>query len=167
MPAKKPICDYCAHYVNGVCTHVGTCYPLEFTPVGKEELKQHETLGLAKHVDEYRAMVERLQAPLLHLNLPQREDIVLHAILGINDESGELTSIVKRHLVYGEAYSGVHILEELGDLFHYMMYLMIEFNWSLDDIMRANTLKLEKRYPDGFNTEDALKRMDKEGKDKK
>lgn len=113
---------------------------------------------------KYRAMVKRLQAPILLLNLPQTEDIVLHAILGIGDESGELISIVKRHLVYGEVYSGEHIKEELGDLFHYMMYFMIEYDWTLEDIMRANTEKLTKRYPDGFNTEDALKRRDKEGK---
>lgn len=114
---------------------------------------------------EYRAMVKRLQAPILLVMPSQREDIILHAVLGIGDEAGELTSIVKRHLVYGEAYSGEHILEEMGDLFHYMTYLMLEYSWTLEDVMRANTEKLvtgkDPRYPKGFTTEAALERADK------
>lgn len=117
-------------------------------------------------LEAYRMMVKRLQAPIiLPKGMTTREDIILHAALGMADEAGEIISIVKSHLYYGKPYSGKHILEELGDLFHFMMYLMLEYSWTLDDVMSANTRKLAKRYPDGFNVEDAIKRMDKSNQD--
>lgn len=114
--------------------------------------------------EAYRAFVRSLQAPLVRGLVPvtNEEDVVLHGLLGLAGEIGELIEEVIHHLWYGKEYNKAHILEELGDVLHFMTYLMIEHKWTLQDVMDGNVAKLEKRYPDGFNTEDAIKRMDKQ-----
>ncbi len=123
---------------------------------------QRSDEGTTQALQAFQQMVKDLQAPIKNAFHPHsKTDHVAHAIIGIADESGELISVIKGYLWYGKDWDTNNIKEELGDLFHYMMYLMIEFHWSLDDIMTANTEKLKIRYPNGFTTQAALDRADK------
>lgn len=96
-------------------------------------------------------------------NLRSKEvDCFEHGVIGIVSEAGELANILKQKLVYKKPVDRVHVKEELGDLLHYMTYILNEHDLDLADIMLANMEKLKMRYPDGFNTKDALARRDKE-----
>jgi len=86
----------------------------------------------------------------------------LHAVIGIASEAGELLDIIKKELVYHSKIDEEHLKEELGDVLHYMMYILRKRNWSLEDLMISNMEKLKKRYPDGYSNEDALLRKDKQ-----
>jgi hypothetical protein len=49
----------------------------------------------------------------------------------------------------------------MGDTFHYFMMLMIKMGVTLDDVIKNNIAKLEKRYPQGFTKDAAIARADK------
>lgn len=85
----------------------------------------------------------------------------IHGILGIAGETGELVGIIKKSVVYHEPINEEHLKEELGDLLHYMMYLLSNHSWTLGDLMTDNVKKLKKRYPNGYSDKDAVERKDK------
>lgn len=88
--------------------------------------------------------------------------VLIHGVMGIVGEAGELVGILKRQMVYGGRAKREDIAEELGDLLHYMMYLMNEHGLTLSELMCYNMAKLKKRFPQGFSKADAVKRANKE-----
>ncbi len=84
-----------------------------------------------------------------------------HGITGMAGEMGEIVDIKKRLQVYGKPIDRAHMLEELGDMFHYMTYIMHYYNWTIKDVMEYNKLKLDVRYPEGYSDKAALARKDK------
>lgn len=70
---------------------------------------------------------------------------LLHAVLGLNGEVGELTDLIKKSAVYGRPWEGDKILSELGDVIHYYMRVAHLLGYSLPTIMEANKQKLEAR----------------------
>lgn len=85
-----------------------------------------------------------------------------HAILGIGTEAGELLDIVKRRKVYHQLLDCENIKEEAGDLLHYVARLLKTCGWTFEEVMEENTVKLRKRYPDGYSHEAGLARADKQ-----
>jgi len=85
----------------------------------------------------------------------------LHAVIGIASEAGELLDIIKKELVYHVEPDGEHLQEELGDILHYMMYILRNRGWALNDLMINNVTKLNKRYPNGYSNKAAIERKDK------
>lgn len=71
----------------------------------------------------------------------------IHASIGIAGEAGEILDQVKRVLVYGASFDRVHLIEEMGDLFHYLTMLMNIHAITLDEVRNANVRKLAVRYP--------------------
>lgn len=83
---------------------------------------------------------------------------LVHALLGIGSESGELQDQLKRHLVYGKELDIVNLKEELGDLMWYCALALDEIGSSFDEVMAMNIAKLRARYPAGFTEDKALNR---------
>lgn len=83
---------------------------------------------------------------------------MLHGAMGISTEAGELLDALKKHIFYGKDLDLVNLSEELGDLFWYMAIICDACGWEFCDIMNDNIEKLKKRYPEGFQEEDALNR---------
>lgn len=99
--------------------------------------------------------------------LSQYEMELLHAVIGISTESGELLDAFKKHLIYGKELDLVNVAEEIGDLMWYVSivtrYLNSLEDISLQDILNKNISKLKARYPEKFTEEKALNRdLDKE-----
>jgi hypothetical protein len=44
---------------------------------------------------------------------------ILHAIMGMSDEAGEMTSLAKKVIFYQQELDFVNLLEEMGDIFWY------------------------------------------------
>lgn len=88
-------------------------------------------------------------------------DGFLHAATGMAGESGEVLDHMKKHWVYDRPIDREKVLEEMGDTLHYFTMLCIKMQWSYADVIRANMIKLRKRYPNGFTKEAAIARVDK------
>ena len=82
-----------------------------------------------------------------------------HGALGIATEAGELLDVVKKYLAYGKPIDRTNIIEEGGDLRHYLTYVDKYTGTTPRDSQRANVRKLMKRYRDGkFTRTHALTR---------
>lgn len=83
---------------------------------------------------------------------------LIHALLGIGTESGELQDVLKRYLIYGKDIDIIHLKEELGDLLWYIALALDEIETSFEEVFESNIAKLQARYPDKFTEIAALNR---------
>lgn len=98
------------------------------------------------------------------LRMTERKNAqMLHAVLGISGESGELTDAVKKAVMYGKELDIKNVKEEAGDILWYMSLLLHAVGSSFEEVMQMNHDKLEKRYPGGFTEKLAQARLDKQG----
>lgn len=88
-------------------------------------------------------------------------DGLLHCVIGIAGEAGELVDAVKREWVYGKPLDHTNAIEELGDIEWYMEAMRGLLGVTRDQVIAANVEKLEKRYPTRYTDELALARLDK------
>ena len=72
--------------------------------------------------------------------------------VGLAAESGEFLEIVKKMVFQGKPWNDdnrEHLIIELGDTMWYVAQACMALDISLDDVVRGNVRKLEKRYPGG------------------
>lgn len=74
--------------------------------------------------------------------------------LGIAGEAGDVASCIKKTFAHDNDQR-VGIRENIGDTLWYIAMICNYFGWSLDEILDENLEKLQNRYPQGFNSEDA------------
>ena len=86
---------------------------------------------------------------------------MLHAVLGVVTEAGELADAVKRSVGYSQPLNMENIKEECGDAIFYITRILSLMGLTLSDAMDDNMYKLNKRYPNGYTDADALSRKDK------
>jgi NTP pyrophosphatase (non-canonical NTP hydrolase) len=87
-----------------------------------------------------------------------------HARGGVCEEAGELSTVIKRHVVYNKAPDIPNIIEELGDLRFFIQATMGLYGISEQQILQHNACKLEERYEQLMFTEEAARaRKDKSG----
>jgi len=68
---------------------------------------------------------------------------------GLGGESGEVEDILKKWVATGQKPEKLdleHLTEELGDTLFYLITLVRTFGLTIDDIMKYNIKKLDKRY---------------------
>lgn len=70
--------------------------------------------------------------------------------LGLTGESGEVADMLKKYIGHGIPLDNEKLLLELGDVMFYIASLCTVMGFSLDEVMKANVVKLSKRYPNGF-----------------
>ena len=81
-----------------------------------------------------------------------------HFAMGLCGESGEVCDAIKKRVFHGRDIPDEHIKEELGDVLWYVANLCNQLGCSIDELMKANMLKLKKRYPEMYEgTKDAKK----------
>lgn len=91
---------------------------------------------------------------------------MLHAIMGIADESGELVEIMLRARFYDQPVDITHYKNELGDLWWYLCLAVDDLaeteNKTPEEIFREilsiNRAKLLARYPEKYSDEQARER---------
>lgn len=86
---------------------------------------------------------------------------IIHAILGISGEAGELLDAIKKHTIYNKPLDVENVVEELGDLEFYLEQLRQALSISREETLQANIKKLRKRYPSGYSDKHAQLRLDK------
>lgn len=85
---------------------------------------------------------------------------LLDSVLGLNGEAGECADIVKKYCFQHHKLDREHLIEELGDVAWYLAKCATVLGVDLEDIFKANIAKLEKRYPEGFNVERSVNRVE-------
>lgn len=83
---------------------------------------------------------------------------LLHGVIGICTESGELIDQLKKCLIYKKQLDEVNILEECGDLLWYISIALDSCGYTMEDAMKKNLSKLLVRFPDKYQDENALNR---------
>jgi NTP pyrophosphatase (non-canonical NTP hydrolase) len=74
--------------------------------------------------------------------------------LGITGEAGDVASCIKKTFAHkNDVKEGIK--ENIGDMMWYTAMICNFFGWNLQEILEMNIDKLKKRYPQGFNIEDA------------
>jgi NTP pyrophosphatase (non-canonical NTP hydrolase) len=118
---------------------------------------------------DHKLMVAALVKPgseILDSLTPKRCNI-LHMVVGISGESGELLDAVKKSVIYNKSLDRQNVIEELGDLEFYMEGLRQELDISREECLEGNVYKLlssdKARYKLGTYTDaQAQDRADKQ-----
>lgn len=87
----------------------------------------------------------------------QVEQNILHAIIGVVTEGGELLEAIIG-LRHGRAVDKINLREEIGDTLWYLALLCDALGTTLGAEMQANINKLSARYPEKFSAHLALNR---------
>lgn len=83
---------------------------------------------------------------------------ILHAVMGMVTEAGELMDAVKKYAIYGKPIDLVNLKEECGDTFWYQALLARAAGFTFEEAQTTNIEKLRARYPNKFTEHDALNR---------
>lgn len=80
--------------------------------------------------------------------------------LGLTGESGEVADLIKKSMFHGHKVDKSEIKKELGDVLWYLANIATLAGLTLEEIATANVDKLMKRYPNGFDKEASVNRVD-------
>ncbi len=80
-----------------------------------------------------------------------------HALFGLCSEIGELHGLYQK-ITQGHEFDPDHAKKELGDILWMVAEYATAMGWSLEDVAKTNIEKLQKRYPDGFDSYKSLHR---------
>ncbi|WP_447579913.1 nucleoside triphosphate pyrophosphohydrolase family protein [Acinetobacter baumannii] len=80
--------------------------------------------------------------------------------LGITGEAGEVADHIKKGVFHGHEMNRHELAKELGDVMWYVANLAHLAGFTLEQVATMNVTKLMKRYPDGFDAERSVNRVD-------
>ena len=106
-------------------------------------------------INEYQKLAMTTLNPEL-----DKKDVLINSVMGLCGESGEAIDMVKKWMAQGHELDKEHFAKELGDIAWYLAEAATAIDMPLEDILQANIDKLKKRYPEGFNTEKSLHRVE-------
>ena len=86
-------------------------------------------------------------------------DIEMHALHGMCAEIGELHSLYQK-MYQGHQFDKGHAMKEVGDLLWFIAEYCTVCGLTLEEVAQANIDKLKARYPDGFEAERSLHRVE-------
>lgn len=105
-------------------------------------------------IDDYHEAAIELERPARGLpGVPKVLARLLHAETGASGELGELSSMLKRHIVSGEKLDVLNLVEEAGDIVWYLALMLDAVGYTLDQALKANIQKLQYRAEFGKNKE--------------
>lgn len=87
------------------------------------------------------------------------EEMLYHAVFGLNSEAGEVAGIFQKHF-QGHEVKREHLLKELGDCCWMIAEACTALDATLEEVMQTNIDKLKARYPEGFDPEKSLHRKE-------
>lgn len=109
-------------------------------------------------------MVAQLKKDPTTIPLLNRDKDIIHMLLGLQGEVGELVDALKKHIIYSQNLDVANVREELGDIEFYLEGLRQAIGLNRDEILEQNILKLRNRYPSGsYSDQQAKDRIDKNG----
>jgi NTP pyrophosphatase (non-canonical NTP hydrolase) len=114
--------------------------------------------------DEYEDFVVSLCKPGADIReeLTPQQAHVLHMVVGLSGEAGELLDAIKKWTIYQKKLDIENAIEELGDLEFYAAGIRASLGISREEVLAYNKAKLTKRYGDKYSNECAALRKDKQ-----
>lgn len=88
------------------------------------------------------------------------ENELLNYGLGISEEAGEVSGLIKKSFFHGHDINRNEIMKELGDVLWYLSQIARLAGLTLEEVATANIEKLQKRYPNGFSESDSIHRAE-------
>ena len=88
-----------------------------------------------------------------------KRDVLINSVMGLCGEAGEAIDIVKKWFAQGHTLDKEHLVKELGDIAWYLAEAATALEIPLECILQANIDKLRERYPQGFETQRSLVRL--------
>ena len=107
------------------------------------------------NVNEYQKLAMKTLNPAL-----TKRDVLMDSALGLCGESGEVADLLKKHLMQGHPFDRDKLARELGDVAWYLAEAATALDMDLEDILRMNLEKLQRRYPEGFDVEKSIHRVE-------
>ena len=83
---------------------------------------------------------------------------LMNMALGISGESGEIADIFKKVLFQGHDLKIEDVIGELGDVMFYIVNLCTLLEIDIRFVLEYNVDKLQKRYPEGFDSNRSINR---------
>ena len=106
-------------------------------------------------INEYQTLAMTTLNPKL-----SKKEILINSVMGLCGESGEAIDIVKKWLAQGHALDKERVAKELGDIAWYLAEAATVLEIPLEEILIANIEKLKKRYPEGFDVQRSIVRLE-------
>jgi NTP pyrophosphatase (non-canonical NTP hydrolase) len=119
-----------------------------------------ERKDLNKEHAELHAALSKPGMDILETLTPTKVDL-LHMMVGVQGEAGELLDAVKKHVVYNKALDVENVIEELGDIEFYLQGVRANLGITREETLEHNLVKLRKRYAAGYSDKAAQERADK------
>ena len=85
---------------------------------------------------------------------------LLQGLMGLSGESGECLDLLKKTIFQGHDLDRDHLAKELGDVSWYLAISANAIGYDLETIFQMNIDKLKARYPEGFDAEKSIHRLD-------
>jgi NTP pyrophosphatase (non-canonical NTP hydrolase) len=95
-----------------------------------------------------------------NFKLTGRQIMILWVLTGLIGEVGEISQLIFGYLFLGKELDKEELIKEFGDSAWYWSCLLTLFDLDMDEVLRDNIKKLEKRYPKGYNATDSKLRKD-------
>ena len=105
-------------------------------------------------INEYQQLAMTTLNPEL-----QKRDVLINSVMGLCGEAGEAIDVVKKWMAQGHALNKEQLVKELGDIAWYLAEAATALDMPLEEILQANINKLKQRYPNGFEAERSLVRL--------
>lgn len=105
--------------------------------------------------NEYQRQALRTLNPAL-----DKRDVLINGVMGLCGEAGEAIDIVKKHLAQGHELDREGLIKELGDVAWYLAETAWALDVPLEEVLQRNLDKLRTRYPDGFDSERSIGRVE-------
>jgi NTP pyrophosphatase (non-canonical NTP hydrolase) len=123
----------------------------------REEVKH----ALAEIEDKWEEVSHTLKNEDIRTTVPETSQNVMHVwtLIGLIGEAGEFSNLCRPH-EDGRLPADEAIKDEGGDQLWYLSAHLKQRGISLTDAMQYNVLKLQKRYPDGYNSDDSINRKE-------
>ena len=112
--------------------------------------------------DEYQKLALRTEHTPLFVHHPEQDDQMmsrlLHGMIGVCTEAGELQDMIKKNLIYNRPFDRVNVMEECSDILWYLALALDACGYTMSECMEKNIDKLRTRFPDKFTFKAANKR---------
>ena len=105
--------------------------------------------------NEYQRQALRTLNPAL-----SKKDVLINGVMGLCGEAGEAIDIVKKHLAQGQPLDRDALIGELGDVAWYLAETAAALDADLETVLQGNLEKLRRRYPEGFDAGQSLRRTE-------
>lgn len=122
-----------------------------------------EAYEIEHYLEHHQDLVKRLAKPgeAIVAELTPEKAHLLHMVVGVSGEAGELLDCIKKHVIYGKELDVDNVVEEIGDIYFYIQGILNQLELIPEVCIKENIIKLEKRYGSTYSNEAAQARVDK------